>query len=778
MEQPFLLRPGAQPFSWKDLDPNQQEAFKKILDLIYEVWQGVNKTTDQEEQSYPWKIYKKRRDQVILLSGNRGTGKTSVMLSLIHAIRHSDKKLSDYPKDIKSKIQELQNTIFLEPLDMSSLPGPTNLLMAILTRLNKVAEEFGLSDSCREETENWFSLFDGLLTDVSLAWDGNLMERRGQLDPDAFAAELKRVEMARLGLNDRFHELLEKLSKDIKREKKTEPIFILPVDDVDLNPVRMLELFRLIHMITSPRLVTLFLASIDWIRDILLLKLEGDLQALAKDSTADSQLFPLDIDQFKAKCVELAGNAYRKLCPPSQCVYLKDVQIDLALTTSLYEGLESLGELLFQIPLSKNFDLLGIQSLGEFFLGTSEEKFKEYLENYKKSQKETFPWGLYSGIEIFRLPWRHLIDLILKLQDIIEKTAEKDRLTKFYEILFDSFLAVCEEDYNLPLENRKILSNILNLNFPEGFNLILANIIVKTVFYPRFELFLEPKRQEKSFTIQEFIKWMVYVKSGNGREYEISPKTASFLTLLHDFAILDSGNGKIFYMGGEGFPSDFIGSYSYITVRWHNLDLELHWVLGGLRTFWQQKRFSEIWKETIEKLNLDINIELEQEHFDSRVSTLCYCYIKGSLHVLRTPIAPFELNPNIFSLILMPLNPIEPELRNLAEDITKLLNDLNQNKTPSGTEGWLISLLVLLAPEYGIPKKTVDMLLTKELGEFYQSDPIRNFVRQTRYKGFETALRRNITKNDLQVSFLWKLMEDKDHKLYDEKLNEEILMIK
>ncbi len=92
--------------------------------------------------------------------------------------------------------------------------------MAILTRLNKVAEEFGLLDSCREETENWFSLFDGLLTDVSLAWDGNLMERKGQLDPDAFAAELKRVEMARLGLNDRFHELLEKLSKDIKREKK------------------------------------------------------------------------------------------------------------------------------------------------------------------------------------------------------------------------------------------------------------------------------------------------------------------------------------------------------------------------------------------------------------------------------------------------------------------------------------------------------------------------------------------------------------------------------
>ena len=77
-----------------------------------------------------------------------------------------------------------------------------------------------------------------LKSDVSLAWDGNIDQRAAQLDPDAYAQEVMRAESARLGLNRRLSDVLAKLAhvEHCRNQKRGPVLFVLPVDDFDLNP--------------------------------------------------------------------------------------------------------------------------------------------------------------------------------------------------------------------------------------------------------------------------------------------------------------------------------------------------------------------------------------------------------------------------------------------------------------------------------------------------------------------------------------------------------------
>jgi hypothetical protein len=65
-------------------------------------------------------------------------GKTTVSWSIIRASRRATE--GKYPEGLKDYIKLLSNrVVWLEPIDMPPLPDPTNLLAAVLARIDSTA---------------------------------------------------------------------------------------------------------------------------------------------------------------------------------------------------------------------------------------------------------------------------------------------------------------------------------------------------------------------------------------------------------------------------------------------------------------------------------------------------------------------------------------------------------------------------------------------------------------------------------------------------------------
>lgn len=142
-------------------------------------------------------------------------------------------------------IGHLQRLIWLEPIDMTALPKSTNFPMAILVRL----------DSCLNRIPNRpIGRIDGLNAakrNFALGFPGNIKERAGALDPDSYAVEVQQTELARINAAESFEFAVEQTAKQFSNN----PLFVLPVLNLEFGYNRIDELFKLSRVMRSHRLV-------------------------------------------------------------------------------------------------------------------------------------------------------------------------------------------------------------------------------------------------------------------------------------------------------------------------------------------------------------------------------------------------------------------------------------------------------------------------------------------------------------------------------------------
>src|SRR5262249_44812102 len=111
---------------------------------------------------------------------------------------------------------------------------------------------------------------------TSWEWEDVPSDRRARLDPHAYAAEVLQAESDRLSLNEKLGKVLD----DLARLFDFDPLFVLPVDDFDLNPARSVELLRIIRAISVPRLFSLVLGDLSVAELIVRLGFSGSLAKL------------------------------------------------------------------------------------------------------------------------------------------------------------------------------------------------------------------------------------------------------------------------------------------------------------------------------------------------------------------------------------------------------------------------------------------------------------------------------------------------------------------
>jgi energy-coupling factor transporter ATP-binding protein EcfA2 len=308
------LRPEARPVPYEKLQWRAKKALDKIIGALNAATRSTKGPSDDTS------IDTNRASRIVFVSGEPGSGKSTLYLTLRAMLSNTEGTSDKYSKGYKDNIAPLKKAVrWLDPLDLEVAGDEgENLLAAVLVRLIEVLskQDIGSNTILSKPCEEAIKDLEELATGIGIAWEGNLQARAGHLDPDTFSEEVMRTQRERLGVNERLRKALNKLADNNCCGCSKETLFVLPVDDFYLKPDASLQLLRLLRMISVPRLFFLVMGDITTIEALFIEKSLADWTAVA-----GAEIFatlPQRQDEALARARELRARYLRKLLPPLQ----------------------------------------------------------------------------------------------------------------------------------------------------------------------------------------------------------------------------------------------------------------------------------------------------------------------------------------------------------------------------------------------------------------------------------------------------------------------------
>ncbi len=180
-----VLRQEARPFHWEDLNQSQKDAFERIVETLEEAiaaLDGRKNLSDRRGSDWnPLSLDPDRFARSAFLSGARGTGKTSVLLSLFSVLSNFEKEKGKFfssrkgasgnekqksnrseETNMDDRLENLSRRVIILPtLDLEPLPPSTNLFVALAMRIEKALKHYLLTK--QEQHSRCFGLFFRIL---------------------------------------------------------------------------------------------------------------------------------------------------------------------------------------------------------------------------------------------------------------------------------------------------------------------------------------------------------------------------------------------------------------------------------------------------------------------------------------------------------------------------------------------------------------------------------------------------------------------------------------
>ncbi len=365
------LRPEARPVPFGDLDVQQRDAFLEMVDLLFGAAESVTTTGPGNLGPAGAAGGSHLPTRSLLVDGGRGTGKTTLLLTLAEALKADPYgvapgerfDLARLPEWAAQRLRALRNRLFwLETLDMEPLSDDVNLLGAMLARLEEALGGPALDEpasasllSSGTDYQEAARALARLQTSVTRAFPGRAGSRADSSDPDTYAVTSRGEERDRLHLGRSFRAVLSQVSMALHgRRHLHTPVFVLPVDDLDLNVGKSLALLRLLRVVQSPHLVVIMAADLRLLSSILRLQYQGELAQIAGPvglTANDRQL-----------AHDLAADVLRKHLPSAQRVRLAAADPAWALDYRPHPGAARLRDLLGKISLPTDHACLTLDS--------------------------------------------------------------------------------------------------------------------------------------------------------------------------------------------------------------------------------------------------------------------------------------------------------------------------------------------------------------------------------------------------------------------------------
>lgn len=465
MADTHSLRPEAFPVvQWNTLTDDQKLGLARLLRMLKESIQLLDSRSGQVDTQLPW-LLPERHTQLAFIDGKRGTGKTTLMTTLVqwlHSGRNSEPAVQDeLHQEVLSLAAELRDrVILLEPLDMEPLPRGTPIIAAILARLNQAVRRLvsppdsprGLLDDGLSDDREYIRLSQ-FQARIARALESNLEQRRGSLDSEQFGQAILEQEDDRLELVPSLNEVLFHLSSALNQrhrvprssryrdEDQRRHLFLVSIDDVDLNPVRCTDLLRLLRSYSPPQLFFLLMGQFDLVESIMKLQIHSEYQRVRGSS---SGFMPVDEGVLSRQIAEVSAANVRKLIPTPQIIKLPEMRVDNVFdfkplprinAEQSSEELPTLGELFERIPIQ---DISGSGP-------SSTTNLKSLLQGTAglPDTAEDFLIGQYPALGAFQLPIRRLVDLWTELKELLD--AELAEPAHFREKLLGIFKRFWEQ---------------------------------------------------------------------------------------------------------------------------------------------------------------------------------------------------------------------------------------------------------------------------------------------------------------------------------------------
>jgi len=310
---PAQPRREAGLFPWAKFTKDQRAATRRANQILgflaSRLWEPRRDATKPLDLFLP-DVAPSRYNHVVLLDGGRGSGKTVVLLRLLHYWRQLLLRetpgipVSDFSHPITSlgrhvlgTTQPSSVTMAPEPgfpseielprdhwagdgpwsivpvglVDLQPLPESTNLTMFIASQFQSVVRSLELARGdetkrTRDEPSPWSPVARSELRS-RVAWSvfrnaaaggtEHLQRRSGHLDAETYAVELEQSELSRQ-LGATFGAFIEALTLDFRDSRLlpefgATPFFVVAIDDADMNPYRSTELLEILRVLSHDR---------------------------------------------------------------------------------------------------------------------------------------------------------------------------------------------------------------------------------------------------------------------------------------------------------------------------------------------------------------------------------------------------------------------------------------------------------------------------------------------------------------------------------------------
>jgi hypothetical protein len=265
----YFLRQEAHPMSWGELFPPQQDAVEGLLLRMNAAAAAMDRK--DEEALAP----------CFLIAGPRGTGKTTVLLNVKHALEPRSRFFEGVtPKGLRvDDVQKLgRRVVWLDTLDMEFFPERGNLLTALLVRVRSAlgrslepggrgrmageadGDDDGLSrrgsippQLLEEGVSDAWALIESLITNATLMWEGAAessarVQAERQIDvAESSAAFREDFEKAIGAVTDRLY-------RAGQGTLASEIVLVLPIDNADRSVSRVSQVIKLVRMVSCRNL--------------------------------------------------------------------------------------------------------------------------------------------------------------------------------------------------------------------------------------------------------------------------------------------------------------------------------------------------------------------------------------------------------------------------------------------------------------------------------------------------------------------------------------------
>ncbi len=328
LQDAFAARPEARSYRWPELTKGNKDATRELL-----CWLRTALRESRNVASYC-------PATGVLIAGDRGTGKTTVLLTAAQAVTSPDTFLDGVePPEMREKLRPILDDLrgevaWLDILDLEPIPSHANLLTTLLVRIRRALEKaLGVEPKehmppslLDEGDESPWDAIDQLVRDATHMWEDILPS----LDVDKRVEQQIKAADIYAAFRDDLDRALDNVARALQKRRfgpgsNRRVVLVLPVDNVDRSVDHISNMRKLVRM-TSGRQLWFVLAAGGSEFQLFLERAFYSELTTATKGPPSTQAW----DEARTIARKQAATAMREVIPPIHQIKLRPVDAEEA----------------------------------------------------------------------------------------------------------------------------------------------------------------------------------------------------------------------------------------------------------------------------------------------------------------------------------------------------------------------------------------------------------------------------------------------------------------